>query len=79
MLLGLSSRLYGAWLPSWVAAYAGDTLWALLVYWLLGFGWPSRTAQWRAIVALSFSFLIELSQLYHPTWLDAVRRTTLGS
>ncbi|TGD80887.1 DUF2809 domain-containing protein [Hymenobacter wooponensis] len=79
MLLGLCSRHYGAWLPGWVAVYAGDTLWALLVYWLLGLGWPSCPAKWRAVVAISFSFFIEVSQLYHPAWLEAARNTTLGS
>jgi hypothetical protein len=79
MLLGLGSRRYGAWLPGWVAAYAGDTLWALLVYWLIGLGWPRRAVTWRAVTAISFAFLIEVSQLFHPAWLEAVRHTLLGS
>ena len=29
-------------------------------------------------VALSFSYLIEVSQLYHAPWIDSIRATTLG-
>ncbi|QJX48356.1 DUF2809 domain-containing protein [Hymenobacter taeanensis] len=78
IVLGLCSRRYGAWLPGWLAAYAGDTLWALLVFWLLSLGWPRGTAKSRALAALGFSYLIELSQLYHPAWLEAARHSTLG-
>ena len=28
--------------------------------------------------ALVFSYLIEISQLYHALWIDAIRATTLG-
>ena len=78
-LLGLASRKFALALPTLVAAYAGDTLWALLVFWLLGFccpHWPSRRV---AGYALLFAVAIETSQLYHAPWLDALRRTTLGS
>jgi hypothetical protein len=78
MLLGLASRRYGEWLPSFLAAYVGDTLWALLVFWLVGFGWPSSISKQRATGAISFAFLIELSQLIHPKWLETLRATTLG-
>ena len=32
-----------------------------------------------AVVALLISFAVEFSQLYHAEWIDAIRRTTLGS
>lgn len=79
LVLGLASRHYGAGLPAWVVAYAGDALWALLVFWLLGFGWPSVSSTRLALQALAFAFLVEVSQLYQPPWLEAVRNTTLGS
>ena len=31
-----------------------------------------------AALALAFSVLIELSQLYHAPWIDGIRQTTLG-
>lgn len=79
VVLGLASRRFGRWLPAWVAAYAGDALWALLVFWLLGIGWPRSSGKRLALGALGFAFLIEVSQLYHAAWLDAARQTTLGS
>ena len=37
MILGLSSRKFGPYLPVFVRDYAGDTLWALMVFWGIGF------------------------------------------
>ncbi len=77
--LGLGSRRFGQSLPAFVATYAGDTLWALLVY--LGIGLIlSRGSTWRvAALAMSFSVMIEVSQLYHAPWIDSIRGTTLGA
>jgi hypothetical protein len=79
MLLGLASRRYGYWLPWWAAAYAGDALWALLVFWLVGLGRPRWRSRGVASAAWCFAIAIEISQLYHAPWLDALRHTTLGS
>lgn len=76
--LGLASRRYQTALPTWVGAYAGDALWALLVFWLVGFGWPRWGRQRVAAVALGFAFLIEASQLYQAPWLNALRATMPG-
>lgn len=78
LLLGLASRRCGPWLPTFVASYAGDALWALLVFWLVGLGRPRWSSRRVAAAALSFAVLIELSQLWQPPWLLAVRGTTLG-
>lgn len=76
--IGLASRQFQAALPAWVGAYAGDALWALLVFWLVGVGRP-RWGRWQvAAVALGFAFLIEASQLYQAPWLNALRTTTPG-
>ncbi|MCP4945063.1 MAG: hypothetical protein GY924_24190 [Planctomycetaceae bacterium] len=32
----------------------------------------------RAITAIACAFTIELSQLYHASWIDSLRQTTLG-
>jgi hypothetical protein len=79
MGLGLASRRYAAELPAWVGAYAGDALWALLVYWLLGVLWPDWSAPCRALAAGAFATGIELSQLWQAPWLQALRHTTLGA
>jgi hypothetical protein len=76
--MGLGSRRYTHALPGFVAAYAGDTLWALAAF--LGFGLilPRTSTRTVALLALTFSFVIELSQLYHAHWIDSIRHTTLG-
>ncbi|UPL50633.1 ribosomal maturation YjgA family protein [Hymenobacter sublimis] len=76
--LGLASRQFAPLLPAWIGAYAGDALWALLVFWLVGFGWPRWGSSQVAAVALGFAFCIECSQLYHVSWLDALRHTRPG-
>ena len=76
--LGLGSRRFGRSLPGFVAAYAGDTLWALVAFLGIGLLLP-RASTWRvALLAMSFSVLIEVSQLYHAPWIDSIRSTTLG-
>ena len=76
--LGLGSRRYATSLPRFVAAYAGDTLWATAAF--LGFGLLlPRASTWRvALLAMSLSVLVEVGQLYHAPWIDSIRRTRLG-
>jgi hypothetical protein len=76
--LGLASRSKALPWPAFFAAYAGDTLWALLVFLLVRFLAPTRPRLHVAAVALAFSFAVEVSQLFHPPWLDALRRTLPG-
>lgn len=76
--LGLASRRKSLPWPTFFATYAGDTLWALLVFLLLRFLAPRRSALVVAAVALAFSFGIEFSQDLHTPWLDAARRTLPG-
>jgi hypothetical protein len=77
-VLGIGSRHCAHALPGFIAAYAGDTLWALAAF--LGFGLIlPRQSTWRvALLAMAFSVLIEVSQLYHAPWLDSIRQTALG-
>jgi hypothetical protein len=78
ILAGLGSRHYGGHLPSWVHLYLGDSLWALMVFWMAGFLFRQKATGWVAVVSLLFSFIIETSQLYHAPWIDTIRATTLG-
>ncbi|MDM8569309.1 DUF2809 domain-containing protein [Thiotrichales bacterium HSG1] len=64
-------------LPPFIAAYAGDTLWALMVFLLFGFMFPTMSIIKVAIIALLFSFCIEFSQLYHDVWIDELRQNRL--
>jgi len=76
--LGIGSRTYGGALPPFLATYAGDTLWAMLVYALAGAVAPRARLRTRAFCALTFAFAIEFSQLIKVEWLDATRQTRLA-
>lgn len=77
--LGLLSRANLCALPRFITAYAGDTLWALLVMLGLGFFSPKISTARAACYAALFSLCIELSQLYHTPWLDALRTNRLAA
>ena len=76
--IGLASRRYQAVLPEFVGAYAGDTLWALMLFLLVSTLLAGRTVMSRATISLVLAFLVEISQLYHAPWIDSIRNTTLG-
>jgi hypothetical protein len=65
-------------LPSFLAEYAGDTLWALMLFLLVSTLLAGRTVRARAAISLALAFLVEISQLYHAPWIDSIRQTTLG-
>ena len=77
-LLGIGSRRYAHVLPGFIAAYAGDTFWALATYLGIGLILPRASTRTVACLAMAFSLAIEISQLYHAPWIDSNRQTTLG-
>ncbi|MBC7808368.1 MAG: DUF2809 domain-containing protein [Akkermansiaceae bacterium] len=78
LVIGLLARRFGASLPPFVATYAPDALWALMVFWMIGFLWTRTTTVQVAVAALAFAWATEVSQLFHPAWLDAIRNTRVG-
>ncbi len=78
VILGISSRQFSPAFPAFFAKYGGDTLWAANVFFLLVFLFPAVPAVCAALVALGISVLVELSQIYHAPWIDALRETALG-
>lgn len=79
IVAGLGSRSrWAIHLPTFIAAYAGDTLWALMIYLGLGFILPRAKVRSLAIAAISISFAIEVSELYQADWINRIRNTTLG-
>ncbi|WP_291707246.1 DUF2809 domain-containing protein [Clostridium sp.] len=79
MLLGLSSRKFISYLPSFLGKYAGDTLWATMVYFGFAFLFNKLTIKKVAIISLIFSYGIEISQLYQGEWINSIRNTLIGS
>jgi len=77
--LGLGSRRFGDHLPTFIATYAGDALWAALVFWLLSMVRPRARTIMLFAASVAIAFLVEISQLYQAEWLDAIRRTTPGA
>ncbi len=79
IFLGLGSRRFSASLPSFLATYLGDVLWALMIFFIAGLLFKRKGTTWVGIRGLIFCYLIEISQLYHAPWIDGVRKTTLGA
>jgi len=79
VVLGLASRRYRPVLPPVVGAYAGDALWAAMVYLLACACRPRAGVAALAAGALLFAFGVEAAQLYHAPWIDAVRATRAGA
>ena len=77
--LGLASRRYPAVLPEFVSTYAGDVLWASMVFWLLTLVRPNGEGRHLAAMAFAIAVLVEGSQRYHAPWLDALRATQFGA
>jgi hypothetical protein len=76
--LGLASRRFAAQLPPFIAAYAGDALWAAMVFWLAAIAFPRARTGRLAAAALTFAIAIEVSQLLHAPWIDRLREAPLA-
>lgn len=78
IVLGLASRAVWIPNPALIRAYAGDTLWALAVYWSFSFVWAKKSPAIIAAWSLLTAYAVEFSQLYHAPWIDRIRHTKLG-
>lgn len=72
--------VHGGWLPLGKEArdVTGDALWAMMIVWWISALVPSLALRARAVLSLAICFAVELGQLYHATYIDAIRSTTLG-
>lgn len=77
MILGLLSRKISG-LPKIIELYSGDILWALMIFLIIAFIFNKKSTIFIISWAIIFSYSIEISQLYHAPWIDAIRNTTLG-
>ncbi len=79
MLIGLGSRHFSYLFPHWVHDYFGDVLWALMVYFIVAFVGNRLSCFYVSIIALLFSYGIELSQFCQADWLNALRSYKIGA
>jgi len=76
--LGLLSRSDLLTLPPFLATYAGDTIWALMVFWGFRMLLPAQPIFLVAALSVTFAFAIEFLQLLQISWLDSIRYTKIG-
>jgi hypothetical protein len=74
---GLASRRFPGLLPGFLGKYPGDAFWALMVFLVWGLVLTRAPSMHIAAYALVTSYLVEFSQLYHASWIDGIRSTTL--
>ncbi len=76
--LGLASRRLAGFLPNFINLGLGDALWAVMVYLFVGAIFNRWAVVRTATVSLAFCYFVEISQLYHAPWIDAIRATRMG-
>lgn len=79
IILGLASRKFANFLPSFVNLYVGDSLWALMIFCFVGAILPKAKVRQNALISLFFCYFIEITQLYHSPWIDELRRNRLAA
>ena len=77
--IGLASRRFSALLPPWMAKNAGDVLYSVMVYWLLGLCFPRLPPARTALAAGCFCFAIEFLKFSTAPWLVAARHNRYGA
>jgi hypothetical protein len=63
---------------SFIHDYAGDAVWAAMIYFGFRFLLVRATPQRAWIAAMITTWFIEVTQLYQAAWLNAIRHTWLG-
>ena len=71
--LGLFVRSEYVSIPEILEPYIGDIIWGAMVFFFFGIILPKTTLLHRMLWALSFSFLIEFSQLLKYDWIEHLR------
>ncbi len=79
IVVGLASRHFCFLLPPLLAKNAGDVLYAVMAYWLLGLCFPRLSPVRTALAAGCFCFAIEFLKFSNAPWLIAARHSRLGA
>jgi hypothetical protein len=75
---GLAVRLVPFGLPAFVVKYAGSTLWALMIYWIVSTLLPTWRPPRIALISGVIATTVEFFKLYHSPGMDAFRLTLPG-
>ena len=75
--VGLLTRVPLIPWPAEVAKYLGSSLWGAMVLCVIGVGLRLAVVP-LMLLAFVVAAAVEVSQLWHPPWLDAFRCTTIG-
>jgi hypothetical protein len=78
IVIGLATRKLPHLFPPFIAKYGGDTLWALLFFFLFRIVWINKPIWKVGIATYTFAVLIEISQLYQATWINEWRVSFMG-
>jgi hypothetical protein len=78
IVAGLAFRFVPLGLPAFVVKYAGSTLWAAMIYWIVSTLLPTRRVTIVAVIAGLIATAVEFFKLYHSPAMDAFRLTLPG-
>src|ERR1044071_7394237 len=76
--LAFATRLHPNWFLPLIAKYGGDTIWAGQFLFLLRMILIRASLEKLAVVNFLLGVVVEVSQLYHAPWIDAIRSTVVG-
>jgi hypothetical protein len=77
-LTGIITRRYASLFPDFIAQYAGDTLWALALYFFIAILLYRQSIAFRSLLTALLSLAVEVLQKYHAPWIDQLRSTLIG-
>lgn len=78
VIIGLATRKLPHLFLPFIVEYGGDTLWALLFFFLFRIVWINKPIWKVAAATYVFAVLIEVSQLYQAPWITEWRATFMG-
>lgn len=78
IVVGLLSRKYYYYLPSALNLYLGDALYALMMFWILGFLFNRQNIVRNGFMAMIICYTIEFTQTLDYVWLIKIRSNILG-
>jgi hypothetical protein len=65
-------------IPKLIYPYAGDFLYALMFFFIIGFLFPNMKTLKTVLVSIGICYIIELLQLYQSEWINNIRNNNLG-